>query len=73
MYYKKYISIALLSITGSITGGIIGGLASTYIFRYNSATKNTARWYIGNFSTVFGIIVGSIVMPYKCIGFIHRK
>jgi ABC-type enterochelin transport system permease subunit len=73
MYYTIFVKIALFGITGSITGGIIGGLASTYIFRYNSAIQNTARWYIGNCSTVFGIIIGSIIMPYKCIGFIHRK
>ena len=70
MMLRNMFTITTLAITGAVGGVIIGNLFSMYIIRGYSADKNSMRWYIGNFSAMFCVISGAVIMPYKyCVKF----
>lgn len=71
MNYRKIINITILSTIGGIWGAVLGSVASWHIIHFNTAPRNTLRWYIGNFGAVLGLGLGAIILPYKCAKYLQ--
>lgn len=66
MNFRKICSITILGLIGGVGGAFLGGVASWHIIHFNTAPRNSIRWYMGNFAAVIGLVIGSIWVPYKC-------
>ena len=71
MNYRKICSITILGVIGGVGGAFLGGVASWHIIHFNTAPRNTIRWYMGNFAAVIGLVIGSIWVPYKCTKYLQ--